>query len=170
MPEKFSRHFLKTKEAEALLNIVSQKLKVNLEQILKTKIKLELVKTEFAEIYIINSRPLLVKVQENIFPTLAFDEYSALLPKVYVDMGAIPYVCNGANIMAPGIRRFEGKFKAGYFVLVVDDKYGRPIAVGEVLYNSEAAKKITHGVVVKNVHYVGDRIWNFIKKFRIQAK
>jgi PUA-domain protein len=164
MPEKFTRHFLKAKEAEATLNKASEKLKVDLKQLFNAKPNVELVQTEFAEIYLINSKPSLVKIQENIFPTLTFDEYSALLPKVVVNMGAVPHLCNGANIMAPGIVRFEGKFKEDDFVLVVDEKHGKAIAIGKVVYNSEAAKKVARGVVVKNIHHVGDRIWDFIKK------
>jgi PUA domain protein len=165
MPEKFTRHFLRTKEAEAVLNKASEKLKVDLKQLFNAKPNIELVQTEFAEIYLIKGKPSLVKAQENIFPTLTFDEYSALLPKVVVNMGAVPHVCNGANVMAPGIVRLEGEFKEDDFVLVVDEKHGKPLAIGKIIYNSEAAKKVARGVVVKNIHHVGDRIWNFIKSF-----
>jgi PUA domain protein len=165
MPEKFTRHFLKTKEAETILNKASEKLKVDLKQLFAAKPNLELVQTEFAEIYLINGKPSLVKIQENIFPTLTFNEYSASLPKIVINMGAIPHVCNGANIMAPGIIRYEGEFKEDDFVLVVDEKYSKPLAIGEIVYNSETVKKVARGVVVKNVHHVGDRIWNFIKSY-----
>jgi PUA domain protein len=165
MPEKFTRHFLKTKEAEAVLNKASEKLRTDLKQIFNTKLNLELVQTEFAEIYLINGKPSLVKMQENIFPTLTFSEYSTQLPKVIVNMGAVPHVCNGANIMAPGIVRFEGEFKEDDFVLVVDEKYGKSLAMGKIVYDSEAAKKVARGVVVRNIHHVGDRVWNFIKSF-----
>lgn len=165
MPEKFVRHFLKVKEAEVVLNEASEKLKADLKQLFNAKPSLELVQTEFAEIYLINGKPSLAKIQENIFPTLTFEQYSALLPKVVVNMGAVPHVCNGANIMAPGIVRFEGEFKEDNFVLIVDEKYNKPIAIGKVICDSEAAKKVAHGVVVKNIHHVGDRVWNFIKSF-----
>jgi PUA domain protein len=169
MPEKFTRHFLKSKETETVLNKASEKLKVDLKQFLSNKTNVELVQTEFAEIYLINGKPSLVKAQENIFPTLIFNEYSALLPKVVINMGAVPHLCNGANIMAPGIIRYEGEFKGDDFVLVVDEKHGKPIAIGKIVYDSEAAKNVTHGVVVNNIHHVGDRIWNFIKKFETQV-
>ena len=165
MPEKFSRHFLKSKETEAILNEASEKLKIDLKQLFNAKVNVELVQTEFAEIYLIRGKPSLAKAQENIFPTLTFDEYSALLPKVVINMGAVPHVCNGANIMSPGIVRFEGEFKADDFVLVVDEKYGKPIAIGKIVYDSETVKKVAHGVVVKNMHHVGDRTWDFIKHF-----
>ena len=168
MPEKFRRHFLKAKDAKALLKKASEKLKVNLEQIFKAKATVELVQTEFAEIYLINGKPSLVKI-EDVFPTLVFNEFLALSPKVVVNMGAVPHICNGANIMAPGITRFEGEFRKGDFVLVVDEKYGKPIAVGEIIYDVDVAKKATHGIVVRNIHFVGDKIWNFIKQLEAKA-
>ena len=168
MPEKFTRHFLKAKETEAILNKASEELKIDLRQLFNAKLNLELVQTEFAEIYLINGKPSLVKMQEDIFPTLIFDTYSALLPKVVVNMGAVPHVCNGANIMAPGIVRYEGEFKENDFILVIDEKYGKPLAIGEIVYDSEAAKKVARGVVVKNTHHVGDRVWNFIKNFGVR--
>jgi predicted ribosome-associated RNA-binding protein Tma20 len=51
----------------------------------------------------------------------------------------------------------------------VDEKHGKPIAIGEILYDKDAAKKVTHGVVVRNVHFVGDKIWNFIKTLESKA-
>jgi PUA domain protein len=164
MPEKFRRHFLKTKEAEALLNKASEKLKVNLMQLFKAKVNVELIQTEFAEIYLINGKPFLVKAEDNIFPTLVFNEFLAMSPKVVINMGAVPHLCNGANVMAPGIIHYEGEFSKGDFVLVADEKHGKPLAIGEIFYDSNTAKNVRHGVVVRNVHYVGDKIWNFIRK------
>jgi len=163
MFEKYRRHFLKAKEAKLVLERASEKLKVDLEQIFKAKANVELVETEFADILLINGKPTLVKAGGSIFPTLVFNEFLALAPKVVVDMGAVPYVCSGANIMAPGIVRFEGEFGEGDFVSVVDEKHGKAIAIGEVVYDAVAAKKVTQGVVVKNVHFVGDKIWNFVR-------
>ena len=168
MPEKFRRHFLKSKEAEAVLNKASEKL-VALKQIVKAKVDVELVQTEFAEIYLIKGKPILAKLGENVFPTLVFNEFLASSPKVFIDMGAVPHVCNGANVMAPGIVRFEGEFKEGDYVLVADEKHGKPIAIGEIIYDSDAAKNVKHGVMVRNVHFVGDKIWNFIKRFEAKA-
>jgi PUA domain protein len=79
-------------------------------------------------------------------------------------MGAVPYVCKGANIMAPGIKRIEGEFSKNNIVSVVDEKHGKPIAVGEILYNAEEAKNVKQGIVVKNLYYVGDKTWNLLKE------
>jgi len=164
MPEKLSRRFIKAKETKSLWKEASEKLKIDLERIFGAKVNIELVETKFAEIYLVNGKPLLAEAGENIFPTLVFKEFFALAPKVVVDMGAVPYICNGANVMAPGIVRFEGDFKKGGLVSVVDEKHGKPIAVGEIIYNGDAAKKVKHGVVVRNIHFVGDKVWNLVKK------
>ena len=164
MPEKYRRYFLKDKEAKLLLNEISERLRDDLRQILRSKVKVEIVETEFAEIYLFNGKPILAKAEEKIFPTLVFNEFLNSAPKFVVDMGAVPHICNGADVMAPGIVRFEGQFGKGDFVLIVDEKHGKPLAVGEALLDMEEAVKIKQGVVVKNVHFTGDRIWNFIKK------
>lgn len=164
MPRKYRRHFLKAKEVKSILSEASEKLKVDFNQIFKNKVELELVETDFAEIFLINGKPLLFGIEGKILPTLVFNDFSASMSRAVVDMGAVPYVCNGANVMAPGIVRFEGEFKKGDFVLVVDEKHGKTIGIGEATYDVDAAKKVTKGVVMKNVHFVGDKIWNFIKK------
>mgnify|MGYP005831238855 CR=1 FL=1 len=165
MSEKFRRHFMKEKDAKVFLEKAKKKLGAFLEHILKTKANIELIQTEFAEIYLINGKPLMAEVAGNIFPTLAFKEFLLSAPKVFVDMGAIPHVCNGANVMAPGITRFEGEFRKGDFVIIADEKHGKALSVGEVKYDAVEAKKITHGIIVENIHFVGDRIWDFIKRF-----
>ena len=74
-------------------------------------------------------------------------------------MGAVKHILNGADIMAPGIVRIIGDFKKGDLVLVVDEKYGKPLAVCEALYSSEEISKMSKGKVLKNLHYVGDKVW-----------
>jgi len=166
MGRKYKSQFLKEKEAKHFLTKASDKLNLNLKEIFQTKVNIELIETEFAEIFLINGKPKLAKIGENIFPTLIFEEAFASTPKVVVDMGAVPHVCNGANVMAPGIVGFEGELKKGALLFVVDEKYRKPIAVGELVCDADVAKKVTQGVVLKNIHFVGDEIWNFIKTIK----
>jgi PUA domain protein len=67
--------------------------------------------------------------------------------------------------MAPGIRGFSGEFQRGDLVIVTDEKHGKPIALGETLYDVEQAKNVKQGIVIKNIHYVGDTTWNQLKQF-----
>ncbi|MGQ9625087.1 MAG: DUF1947 domain-containing protein [Candidatus Bathycorpusculaceae bacterium] len=164
MPQKYKRHFLKEKDAKAVLREVSEKLNINLEEIFRAKVNIEAVETKFAEILLINSKPLLAKMEGKVFPTLMFNEILSLVPKVVVDMGAVPHICNGANVMAPGIVGFNGEFRKGDYVFIVDERHKKPIAVGEILYDADEAKNVKQGIIVKNIHFVGDKVWNFIKK------
>jgi len=164
MAKKSKRHFIKEKEAKALLQEASGRLKKDLETVFGPKVNMELIETNFCEIFLINGKPSLYKVGQNIYPTLVFEEALASMPKIVVDMGAVRHICNGANVMAPGIVRFEGKFRKSDLVVVVDEKHGKPIAVGEVLYDDTTVSEIRQGVIVKNLHFVGDKLWKAIKE------
>ncbi|MDH7564685.1 MAG: RNA-binding protein, partial [Candidatus Bathyarchaeota archaeon] len=104
------------------------------------------------------------RVNTDIFPTLVADELLKLSPKVIIDMGAVPYICNGAHVMAPGIVRFEGELRKGYIASVLDEKHGKLLAVGESLYDKNEAEGVTQGIVVRNLHFVGDKLWKFLKE------
>lgn len=164
MAKKHKRHFIKEKEVKALLQNASKKLRKDLETILNPKVIVELIIADPYEIFLINGRPLLFKDGENIYPTLLFEEALAFMPKVVVDMGAVRHICNGANVMAPGIVRFEGEFKKGDLVVVIDEKYDKPLALGEAQYDFDIANGIRQGVVVKNLHFVGDKVWKLVKE------
>jgi PUA domain protein len=154
---------LKSKQAKLILNEIAERLKVNVEALFGLKANVEVVEADVGKIYLVNGKPFFFKVGERTLPTLLFQDFALRAPKIVVDMGAVPYVCNGADVMAPGIVRFEGEFGKGDLVLVVDEKHGKPLALGEILYDSENAKSIKQGIVVKNIHFVSDKIWNFAK-------
>jgi len=163
MPQRQRRYSLKSKDAKLILNEVSERLKVNVDALFGSKANVEVVEVDFGQIYLVGGKPLFFKAGERVLPTLLFQDFAARAPKVVVDMGAVPYVCKGADVMAPGIVRVEGEFGKGALVLVVDVKYGKPLAVGESLYDTETTRSIKQGGVVKNVHFVSDKIWNFAK-------
>jgi malignant T-cell-amplified sequence len=85
------------------------------------------------------------------------------MPRIVVDMGAVPHVAGGADIMAPGIRKVNGEFAERQFLVVVDEKHGKYLAVGRALVGSTPMSATKKGKVVENVHYVGDLIWEVIK-------
>lgn len=164
MSKRHKRYFLKEKKVQALLEEASKTLKIDMKKVCGSKPKVELVKTDLGEILIINGKPSLFKIGQALYPTLLFEEVLVSMPKVVVDMGAVRHVCNGANVMAPGVVRFEGKFNKGDLVVVIEEKYGKPLVVGEILYNDEEAVKVKQGIVVKNIHFVGDKIWKIFKE------
>ena len=157
------RYPLKAKEAKLIIEDSSKKLKFDLEALYGAKANVEVVESDVGEIYLIEGKPILFKLGDVVLPTLLFSEFAAKAPKIVVDMGAIPYVCKGATVMAPGIVRVEGKFGKGDLVLIVDMKHGKALALGESLLDAETAKQTKKGPVVKTLHYVSDKIWEYIK-------
>jgi PUA-domain protein len=163
MPQKQRKHSLKSKQIKQIVNEISEKFRVNVEALFGLKPTVEIVASEVGNVYLVNDKPLFFNVEKKVLPTLLFQDFVSRAPKIVVDMGAIPYVCNGADIMAPGIVRVEGEFSKDDLVIVVDEKHGKPIAVGESLHDSASVSNAKQGAVVKNVHFVSDKIWNFIK-------
>jgi PUA-domain protein len=164
MSQKHRRYSLKSKEAKNLLNEASERLRINLGTIVGAKANVEVLETDYGKVFLTNGSPILFRTGKDVLPTLFFKEILASMPTVIVDMGAVPYVCNGADIMAPGIVHVQGEFSKGDIILVVDEKHGKPLALGESLYDAEKARNVKQGAVVKNLHFVGDKIWNFAKE------
>ena len=160
---KGRKHFLKSKDIKKLTLDVSDLLGINIEDFFNSKIRVELNETENGEIFIFNGKALLARFYGELFPTLFFTEVLTILPKIIVDMGAVPYVCKGADVMAPGITAINDEFNLNDIVLVVDERHGKPLAIGTALLNSEKMSRIKQGKVVKIVHYVGDKLWNHLK-------
>jgi len=103
--------------------------------------------------------------EELIFPLLKDERILPKLPVVTVDSGAVKFVCNGANIMRPGITKLEGDdFAKGGLLVVREQKYGKAIAVGRALLSRKELESASKGPVVENVHYVGDRLWDSLKE------
>ena len=75
-----------------------------METLFGDKATVEVIESEIGEIYLIGGIPLLYKAGDRVLPTLLFSEFTSKAPKITVDMGAVPYVCKGATVMAPGIR------------------------------------------------------------------
>ena len=163
LPKKRHRYFLKAKEAKYLLSEVSETFGAEIEQFLDSKTRVEVNETETAEIFIFNGIPLLARSEGLLFPTLTFEEFFPLMPRLVVDMGAIPYVCKGADVMAPGVVSINGEFKENDMLLITDERHGKPLAVGVALFSSEAMKTVNRGKTVKTLHYVGDKLWNHLK-------
>jgi PUA domain protein len=162
MPTKQRRYPLKTKDAKQILEEASKTLKLDTEALFG-KATVEVVESDVGEVYLIGGKPLLYKTDDKILPTLHFSEFTAKAPRIVVDMGAVPYICKGATVMAPGIVRIEGEFTKGDLILVVDLKFGKALALGESLMDAQVARQTKKGPIVKTRHYVSDRIWNYTK-------
>jgi len=109
-------------------------------------------------VYLMGDSIIMARRDGVLIPTLRSPILDAL-PSIVVDMGAVPHICNGADVMAPGVVDVRGEFKAGEIVVVRDERHGKALAVGRALFDSGELKTLKRGKVVENLHYVGDRLW-----------
>lgn len=77
---------------------------------------------------------------------------------VAVDHGAVTFVLNGADVMAPGITDADPSIQEGDLVWVRNPE-GTGIAVGRALVNGAEMVERDSGKAVENLHYIGDELW-----------
>jgi len=108
------------------------------------------------------------EIDEKLYPVIHERNLEALnrLPSMIVDMGAVPHIVNGADVMRPGIKDFRGEFNEGDFVVVRDERNLRPLAVAIALVGLEECRAMKRGKVAKNIHHVNDRIWKLMRRIR----
>jgi len=116
---------------------------------------------DLINVYLFDGTPLLARTEDVLIPTLTCPCLDRL-PAVVVDMGAVPYVCNGADVMAPGVVEVKGDFEEGELVAVRDARHGKALAVGEARVSSAEMRAAERGKVIRNLHYVGDKIWRIL--------
>jgi len=125
---------------------------------------LEELSVEDTSVFFADGKPWILRTKGNLIPSLKFDAILATLPKIIVDMGAVPHVVNGAPIMRPGIRQIEGQFSKDDLVAVLDEKHRKTLALGVALMDSEIMRSMTKGRMIDNIHYVGDLVWDSYAK------
>ena len=156
---------MREKDAVQLFDEFSRKLKADVKDLIDAKKpSLEMAEAPNVKIFYLDGKPFFAATKDGLIPTLLFEKALLLLPRITVNMGAIPYVCNGADVLAPGVVRTEGVFAVGDLVLVVDERHGKPLAVVSALVDSQAASGLKRGKLARNLHYVGDALWCMLRK------
>jgi len=130
----------------------------NLDNFLDKKEKVELVENEHRFIAVSGENYFFYYNQKPI-PTLKLLLKNNFLPKIAIDMPAVKFIANGADVMRPGIKEIDN-FEKGKIIVIVDETHQKPLAIGQALFSSEEMKTLDSGKVIKNLHYVGDKIWN----------
>ncbi len=112
------------------------------------------------KIILLNGQPAFFYEQERLIPLLKYLQQHELLKKVTVDMGAIKFIVNGADVMRPGIVAIDDAVKKDDPVVIIDEKNKKPIAVGFSLLDGAEIMALKNGKAIKTIHYVGDALWN----------
>jgi len=106
-----------------------------------------------------------VKIGEDIIPFLDDTPMLEKFPNVMVDMGAVKFICKGANIMRPGITKFSD-FEKDEIVCVIEESQHKFLAVGKAKMSSKQLDETEHGEVIKNMHYISDIFWESEKEIK----
>jgi len=96
-------------------------------------------------------------------PFVGSAEAVGLFPSVSIDEGAVKYIIKGADVMRPGISKYDDWGEAGKLVVVREDKKGRAAAVGRTAVSSSEMAELKKGNCIRNLHHAGDRYWNAYK-------
>ena len=97
---------------------------------------------------------------KSYLPFVGSPEAVGLFPSASIDEGAVKYIIKGADVMRPGISKYDEWVEAGKLVVVREDKKGRAAAVGRTTVSSAEMAELKKGNCIKNLHHAGDKFWN----------
>nr|WP_246282164.1 PUA domain-containing protein [Nitrosopumilus ureiphilus] len=100
----------------------------------------------------------ILKIDEDYLPFLSETKMLERFPSVMVDMGAVKFMCKGANVMRPGIKKFT-EFEKDQLVCIVEESQHKFLAVGKAMVSSSELEGMEKGEVIKNIHYISDKFW-----------
>jgi len=157
-----NRHRLKSKEIKIFENELNKTFN-NIS--FNKKSSLEIGDYDEYKIIFIDNEPCFTYYNSMIIFTLhGLNIYKPKENYVVVDMGAVKYVTNGADVMAPGIIDADKNIKEDDQVWICDKTYKKPLAIGIAIMNGPQMITEEKGRAVKTIHWVGDKLWNFTAK------
>ena len=145
-------------ETTQVLKIVSEKWKITLPKVKNLKVYEIDDETQL----ITDSEIKILKIKDEYLPFLSETTTLEKFPYVQVDMGAVKFMCKGANLMRPGIKKFT-EFSKDDIVCIVEESQNKFLAVGKSLVNSSELDNMNKGEILKNLHYISDKAWEISK-------
>ena len=145
-------------ETTQLLRSVSEKWKIDIPKIKNLKVyeienDIQLITGEGIKI---------LKIKNEHLPFLSEISTLEKFPFVQVDMGAVKFMCKGANLMRPGIKKFSN-FSKDDIVCIVEESQNKFLAIGKSEVDSSELESMEKGEVLKNLHYISDKAWEVSK-------
>jgi PUA domain protein len=115
--------------------------------------------TEFDVLFVGNDILGLVSEGRPFLTVRGVIRYKPSKRYVTVDMGAVPFITNGADCMGPGIVEADSTISAGDFVWIRDEKNKVPLAVGISERSGEELAQKKAGKAIRTINNVGDKLW-----------
>ena len=153
-----NRHRLKNKEIKQLIQTLKNRFSSDF---FDSSSSVEMGNLEEFNVILVDNDIAFMIIEDDIVFTLrGLYKYQPKEYFVIVDMGAVGFVTKGADVMAPGIVDADEYIQEHDYVWVCDEKHKKPLAVGIALITGEEMKGKKTGKAIKNIHFVGDRLWN----------
>ena len=122
---------------------------------------LEKVALDDYSLILVDGKPLLFEIEGHLFPTVRGALEMELQKRlVTVDKGAIRFVSNGADIMAPGVVDADPEIKEGDLVIIVEETHRKPLAIGKAIMEGSEMVEANSGKAIKSITHVGDKLWS----------
>lgn len=151
-------------------NLISKSESADVIKEISSQWKIELPKIKNLKFYYLDEGDILIsgkgitaiKTDNTYLPFLSEIELLQKFPKVTVDMGAVKFMCKGANVMRPGITNFTD-FEKNEIVCVIEESKNKFLAIGKSCVSSKEMETLTKGEILKNLHYISDKYWEICK-------
>ena len=151
-------------------NLISKSETNQILKLVSKQWKRELPKIKNLKVHFIDSNSQLIvgvdltilKINDDYLPFLNQTEVLQKFPNVMVDMGAVKFMCNGANVMRPGIKKYS-KFLKDDIVCVIEESKHKFLSVGKAMNDSSELETMSKGEIIKNIHYISDKYWEIFK-------
>lgn len=164
------RHFLKRKEADEVRARLAALLgPLEVDEPLE-RVTLEGRGGRLLDVILAKGEPLLWDPGDGAFLTVrgalkllspsAQGPEGTLRRQIVVDRGAVGPLCNGADVMAPGVVAADPNLRPGEPLVVREETHRKAIAIGRALMEGSAMVR-GRGKAAENLHWVGDELWRF---------
>jgi len=151
-------------------NLISKSETTQLLKTVSEKWKIDIPKIKNLKVYEIDNDTQLItgkeikilKIKDEYLPFLSETSTLEKFPFVQVDMGAVKFMCKGANLMRPGIKKFS-EFSQNDIVCIIEESQNKFLAVGKSEVDSSELENMEKGEVLRNLHYISDKAWEISK-------
>jgi len=151
------RHRLRQKEVRRIADEIERVLEC---QVFSDSDSIDVASVKDTDIVYVDGKVLGIIIEGQAFLSVrGLLEYVPRNRFVTVDMGAVKFVYNGADVMAPGVIDADPAISEGDLVWVRDEKNLQPLAVGVALMSGEEMVSGNKGKAMESLHHVGDAIW-----------
>jgi PUA domain protein len=153
------RHTIRKDELALLYTLLEKEIGPSAEKFRSDRVEMAEIDAPYS-LFLVDKKPLLMKRGPWVFPTVRgaierpFPERT-----IVVDMGAVPFLAKGADVMRPGIVSVTDDVKEGSPAIVVDERHRKALAIVVALMDAPAIRAETRGKMAKVVHHVGDALW-----------